>query len=38
LSLLQEGALVKIYDPKVKENQIMRDIKENSQIKEYEGE
>jgi len=36
LTLLQEGAVVKLYDPKVNEMQIMLDIKENSQINEFE--
>jgi len=36
LTLLQEGAIVKLYDPKVKRNQIIEDIKENSEVNEFE--
>ncbi|KAL6612276.1 UDP-glucose dehydrogenase [Neocallimastix sp. 'constans'] len=35
LSLLKEGAIIKIFDPKVPENQIKNDIKENCDFQEY---
>ncbi|KAG4097434.1 nucleotide sugar dehydrogenase [Neocallimastix lanati (nom. inval.)] len=35
LSLLREGALIKIYDPKVSEKQIKNDIIENCDIQNY---
>ncbi|KAG4102874.1 UDP-glucose/GDP-mannose dehydrogenase family, UDP binding domain-containing protein [Neocallimastix lanati (nom. inval.)] len=34
LSLLKEGAIIKIFDPKVPENQIKNDIKENCDFQE----
>jgi len=37
MSLLQERAIVKIYDPKVTKEQIYSDIRENSEPCEYEG-
>jgi len=36
MSLLQEGAIVKIYDPKVTKEQIYADIRENCEPHEYE--
>jgi len=36
MSLLQEGAVVKIYDPKVTKEQIYSDIRENCEPHEYE--
>jgi len=35
LSLLKEGAIIKIFDPKVPEDQIKNDIKENCDFQEY---
>jgi len=37
MSLLQEGALVKLYDPKVTKNQIINDIINNSKPNEFNG-
>jgi len=37
LSLLREGAFIKIYDPKVSEKQIKYDIMENCDIQNYNG-
>jgi len=37
ISLLREGAIIKIYDPKVPLIQIKNDIKENSDKQEYNG-
>jgi len=37
LSLLREGSIIKIYDPKVPLVQIKNDIKENSNKEEYNG-
>jgi len=37
IALLREGAIVKIYDPKVTLVQIKNDIKENSDNVEYNG-
>lgn len=37
MSLLQEGAVVKIYDPKVTKEQIYSDIRENCEPHEYES-
>jgi len=35
LTLLKEGAIIKLFDPKVTKNQIIKDIKDNSQENEF---